>query len=61
MTEVIVGNQSFVVLDQPDPLGARPDHAHVPAQDIQELGKLVQPGPAEKRAEGVTLASPTRV
>ena len=42
------------------PLGARPDEAHVPAEDVPELRELVEPGPAQQlpgpRDAGVALA-----
>jgi hypothetical protein len=41
MSEVVIGNDLFVLFDAFDPLGARPDEAHFAAEHVPELGKLV--------------------
>jgi hypothetical protein len=51
MTEMIVMDFLFIVLHKTGPLGTGADHAHVPAQHVPELRKLIDTGLPQEGSE----------
>ena len=48
--ELDLTREQFVVLDE---VRTRPDNAHVSAQDVDELGKLVEARPAQEMSKRI--------